>query len=101
MSESATGKVVRISTDANGKTTVLVQGDNMNETFEHPAHMTDEQLEEFKRAQNHDKKVAVDWDKAPRKVISVAVFNEGMAIRSGGPENRKAKPQGQRPVRRR
>jgi hypothetical protein len=99
---TATGKVIRISTDANGKTTVLVQGDNMNESFEHPGEMTDEQLEEFKRAQNHDRKVAVDWTETPRKVNSVAVFGEGaVAIRSGDRKNRKAKPQGRRPARRR
>jgi len=61
-----TGKVTRIATHNDGKTTVTVYSDDydppFNETFEHPGGMSDEQLDEFKRAQNHDKEVTVDYD---------------------------------------
>ncbi len=71
-----TGKVIRITTDADGNTTVHVYSEDydpdFNETFTHPTGMTQKQLDEFKRAQNHDKTVTVDYDEN-NKVETVTV----------------------------
>ncbi|MGP1352694.1 MAG: hypothetical protein ACTS1Z_05170 [Parasphingopyxis sp.] len=65
-------KVDAITTNADGTTTVMIkrESDGTTELFVHPEDMTDAQLDEFKRAQDEDLYVAVEWKEEPgRKPI--------------------------------
>ena len=77
--KSITGRVQAIVTDKEGTTRVTVEDKNGNSTtFYHPRDMSPEQLDEFKRAQNHGLKVGVlyqeEGDKKP--INEVFVFGQ-------------------------
>jgi hypothetical protein len=76
---SCAGTVAIITTDSNGTTRVTIQKGDTNESFEHRRDMSDEQLDEFKRAQNNGLEAGVNWEEAAdgsRPIDAVLVFRE-------------------------
>ncbi len=62
------GTQIDIATYKDGRTWVRITdpgnpGNNINEIFYHKRDMTDKQLDELKRADNNNKKVAIHWQK--------------------------------------
>lgn len=67
--ETIVGPVEMIRTQKNGTTIVTVKSHETGKTkeFRHPRDMTDKQLAEFKRAQDHDHWTSVEWSEANGK----------------------------------
>ncbi len=64
---SVKGSITEITTDRDGNTTVIV---DKHEIFRHPGALTDGQLAELKRAQDHNKQVTVKWtDKGEKRIV--------------------------------
>ena len=59
---------------------MLRKEDGSTETFRHPTDMTDEQFDEFKRAQNNGLSVEVIYNQENHKIESLSVYTEATAV---------------------